>query len=92
MKRFTSIITLFALLFVGVACSDDENNIPSDLEVQNFIWKGLNAYYLWQQDVPDLSDQRFSTQEQLNAFLEGKDPEELFYSDLLNDYPTIDKY
>jgi C-terminal processing protease CtpA/Prc len=92
MKRFTSIITLFALLFVGVACSDDENNIPSDLEVQNFIWKGLNAYYLWQQDLPDLSDQRFSTQEQLNAFLEGKDPEELFYSDLLNDYPTIDKY
>ena len=92
MKRFTSIITLTALLFVGIACSNEENNVPSDIEVQNFIWKGLNAYYLWQQDVPDLSDQRFSTQEQLNAFLDGKDPEELFYSGLLNDYPNVDQY
>ncbi len=93
MKRFTSIIALFTLLFIGMSCeNDDENNVSSDLEVQNFIWKGLNAYYLWQQEIPDLADTRFSSQEQLNAFLEGKDPEELFYSGLLNDYPNVDQY
>ena len=60
--------------------------------LQNFIWKGLNAYYFWQQDIPDLSDQKFSSQEQLNSFLEdNSEPEEFFYN-MLNNYPTTDKY
>ena len=40
------------------------------LEIKNFVWKGMNLYYLWQADVPDLADDRFSNQSQLNAFLE----------------------
>ena len=91
MKKITSIITLFVLLLITISCSKEENDVAPDLEIQNFIWKGLNAYYLWQQDLPDLSDQRFSTQEQLNSFLEGKEPESLFYS-LLNNYPNTDQY
>jgi hypothetical protein len=41
---------------------------PINLEVQDFIWKGLNQYYLWQPDVPNLSDDRFASQNELNAF------------------------
>ena len=26
---------------------------------KDFVWKGLNEYYLWQEQVPDLSDTRF---------------------------------
>ena len=28
-----------------------------DLRVRDFIWKGLNAYYLWQTDVQNFQDQ-----------------------------------
>ncbi len=93
MKQKISILSLLLLLFVGISCNNDNNdNIPEDLEIQNFIWKGLNAFYLWQQDVPNLSDQRFTSQEQLNSFLKDyQDPRELFYSLLFN-YPTGDKY
>lgn len=84
---------LIFFLILGISCDNDDNDgIPQDLEVHNFVWMGLNAFYFWQQDMPDLSDQRFSSQEQLNAFLDDySDPENLFYS-LLNDYPNTDKY
>lgn len=73
------------------SCSKSES-IPADVEINNFVWKGLNAYYFWQDQIPDLSDTKFSSQSQLNNFLRGYDtPDNLFYS-LLNDYPNTDKY
>jgi C-terminal processing protease CtpA/Prc len=92
MKRILSLLTIFTLLFITISCNKEDDNISEDIEIQNFIWKGLNAYYFWQQDIDDLSDQRFSSQEQLNSYLEDySEPEELFYT-LLNNYPTTDKY
>jgi hypothetical protein len=46
----------------------DDTAAPINLEVQDFIWKGLNQYYLWQPDVPNLSDDRFASQNKLNTF------------------------
>lgn len=92
MKSIKQILTLVLLLFIAFSCNDDNENIPTNIEVQNFIWKGLNTFYFWQQDVPNLSDQRFSSQNELNDFLNDySDPKELFYN-LLNNYPNTDKY
>ena len=33
-----------------------------NLHVKDFIWQGLNSYYLWQGDVKDLADKRFGIQ------------------------------
>lgn len=91
MKKFLSVLAIAFCLFL-VSCDDEGENIPQNLEVQDFIWKGLNAFYLWQQDIPDLSDERFNSQDELNSYLENfGDPTELFYS-LLNNYPITDKY
>ncbi|WNM18798.1 S41 family peptidase [Flavobacterium capsici] len=63
---------LIAFLFVSItSCEDaDDNPVPSALVVKDFVWKGMNLYYLWQADSPDLADDRFATQTQLNVFLE----------------------
>ncbi len=85
-------ITLVLLLSLTLSNCTKSDLIPADLEITNFIWKGLNAYYLWQPDIADLSDTRFSSQLQLNDYLRGfAAPEELFYS-LLNDYPRVDRF
>ena len=70
---------LATLTFFSCDDVDDSLNVPKELEIQNFIWKGLNLYYLWQEDVPDLADDRFANQGQLNAFLSNyNNPFELF--------------
>ena len=75
---------LTLLLFIATlalqSCQDNDDIPPtSSLEIQDFIWKGMNLYYLWQEDVPDLSDDRFANQTALNTFLSGYPvPENLF--------------
>jgi C-terminal processing protease CtpA/Prc len=77
---FKFALLLFLVVFSFQSCQDmDDTAAPINLEVQDFIWKGLNQYYLWQADVPNLSDDRFATQNELNTFLRGYPvPEELF--------------
>tara|TARA_R110000868_G_scaffold36900_4_gene130517 strand:- start:22105 stop:23550 length:1446 start_codon:yes stop_codon:yes gene_type:complete len=88
--KFTLLLFLAALTFQS--CQDqDDTAAPINLEVQDFIWKGLNQYYLWQADVPNLADDRFASQDQLNVFLRGYPvPEELF--DALRVDKSIDRF
>jgi len=67
------------------SCEDTNDKAPSaSIEVQDFVWKGLNLYYLWQADVSNLGDKRFTDQKDFNNFLYGySDPESLFQN-LLN--------
>ncbi|WP_224491009.1 S41 family peptidase [Robertkochia flava] len=81
-KKAPYLLTLIVLFLV--ACTDQDDNIfvpdPS-LEIQDFIWKGLNLYYFWQDDVADLQDNRFSTQAAYEEFLGNyTDPADLFYA------------
>ncbi len=51
----------------------------------------MNLYYLWQDDVPDLADDRFNNQQELNEFLtQYPDPAVLFNQ--LRVSPSIDRF
>lgn len=56
-----------------------------DYPVQNFMWQTMNAYYFWQQEVPNLADDKFDSLEDSDyvKFLASEsDPEDFFYTDL----------
>lgn len=81
-KKICSLLLAIAL-FTGLTSCDNDvtNDVPQDLEVQNFVWKGLNLYYLWQPEVDVLQDTKFNTQSELNAYIgDYSDPSELFES------------
>lgn len=82
---------MFVLTFALQSCEDEDDvRAPAELQVNDFIWRGLNTYYLWQADVPNLADDRFGTKSELNSFLSGySHPEDLF-QDLLN--KPVSKY
>jgi len=42
------------------------DEIPGDVEINDFVWKAMNAYYLYQNQIPDLADRRFNSQPELN--------------------------
>lgn len=85
------IFLIFSGLFL-LSCEDhDENDVPSNLRINDFIWKGLNLYYLWQPDVPDLADDRFNNQSELNEFLELYPDHFAFFNHLRVD-PSIDRF
>lgn len=77
---FRVIVVFLLAAFTLQSCQDnDDVAVPNNLEINDFVWKGMNLYYLWQADVPNLSDNKFKTQTELNSFLAGyTKPEDLF--------------
>jgi len=90
MKKITLLV--FTLVIGAItlqSCEDlDDNAVP----VNDFIWKGLNLYYLWQADVPNLADDKFSNQEQLNRFLESYPTPTALFEDLLYQRGVVDRF
>ena len=77
-KMSLKVLFFLFISFTFLNCSKTED-IPADIEVNDFVWKGMNAYYYWQSDKPDLADTRFSSQSKLNGYLSGfTTPEDLF--------------
>ncbi|MCW2119587.1 S41 family peptidase [Flavobacterium sp. 7A] len=92
MKHYSSIIIILVLTaFSFQSCTDnDDIATPQNLEINDFIWKGLNVYYLWQDQVPNLADNRFATHDDYNMFLANYTPESLF--DALRVDKSIDRF
>ncbi|MBA4134056.1 MAG: peptidase S41 [Flavobacterium sp.] len=88
---FKTALYLYLLTFTFSCTDNDDNPVPASLEVKDFVWKGMNLYYLWQGDVPDLADDRFANQRQLNTFLEGFDEPTTLFNALRVD-TSIDRF
>ena len=93
MKKIVFYLLLGFVVFLPLGCEDnDDNLIPSSLQSKDFVWKGMNLYYLWQEQIDNLADDRFATQNELNTYLkEFTSPSTLFTS-LLYERATVDKY
>ncbi|HLW32153.1 MAG TPA: S41 family peptidase [Aequorivita sp.] len=96
-------IPLLAISVLFVSCfedMDDKLHTASTQDIQNFIYRGLNYYYLYKVDTPELANDAFASDGDRNNFLKGFDtPESLFdyllssqdrFSQLFSDYTVIE--
>ncbi len=93
MQLLKKIVILGCVITLFIGCfSDFDDDITANSNIKSFIWKGMNLYYLYKDNVPDLANDRFSSdidfQEYLNMFTS---PEGLFES-LIYDRQNVDKY
>lgn len=64
----------------------EEPDNDVSLEIKDFVWKGMNNIYLYKNDIPQLANDYFSTQTELNEYLESwTTPEKLFYEGLVSE-------
>lgn len=89
---------IWSLIILGLivtSCRKDDpvpEVIPEANEVNTFIWNGLHDYYLWNSQIPDLTNTAYSNKDTLNKFLNTySDPEELF-TNLLYKYDEVDRW
>ena len=82
MKLLKSVFVVFLGIILFSACQDDLDDriFPADSKaLNNFIWNAMNIFYLYNDESPDLGDDRFASNEAYNQFLEGfSQPEDLF--------------
>lgn len=93
MKKLFYLLPFLTLLFISCNNNDDDLNVDGnpdpttdDVTVQNFMWQAMNLWYFWQQDVPDLADDRFANDAAYTEFLAATpDPEDFIQSILFQD-------
>lgn len=99
--RFVLMLSLSAL--VMTSCFEDLDDVDrpaSTLQINDFIWRGLNYFYLYKEQVPMLSDAAFNNEGDKNTYLASfESPEDCFdaltYSDdtfslLVEDYLVLE--
>lgn len=88
MKKFKFCLLALILVFSSCKKSDDEDpniiRIETDLEIIDFIWKGLNQYYYWQESVVNLSDSKKESESDYAYFLSQNPDPENFFNTLLH--------
>ncbi len=93
MKKIASSLAILLVIALFSSCStdrDDELGPVSALEIKNFIYDGMQLYYLYKPDVEVLANDFFDSRDARNEFLNTFDtPENLFYDGLLS---TVDRF
>lgn len=92
MKRIKA-LTLILVTLVLTSCFEDRDDVPIQTkEINDFVWKAMNAVYLYKSDIPNLANDRFTNNaeyvEYLNSF---STPEDLFES-LIFQRQTVDRF
>ena len=106
LNRILSILIIFSLFVIGCKKESDEDpniaKLENDLEISDFIWKGLNQYYYWQESVINLADSKLDNLSDYSFYLsQNPNPENFFnslkhqddeFSWLSDDYEELENY
>ena len=90
MKR----LLLFTLLCGSLmtSCSEDMDDVvddgvlddPENVEIEDFIYRGMDEIYLYKPDIPELADDYFANDDEYYEYLVAWDsPADLFYSGMV---------
>ena len=86
--RIIKLSLIILLIILGCSKDKDDNLIElnDDLEISDFVWKGLNEFYYWQTKVPNLDDSKIENTNIYTQFIsQNSDPESFFESLLYSD-------
>ncbi|MEH6535677.1 MAG: S41 family peptidase [Psychroserpens sp.] len=91
--RLLKIGLLCILTLAITSCFDDQDdNAISASEINDFVWKGMNAVYLYKFEVPDLANNRFATNEEYGSYLNSFSSPETLFESLIYERETIDRF
>ncbi len=88
----------FILFLFLVSCNNDDDLVEEEVtvtlnnEVNEFIWNGLNHWYLWQEEQTVLNDDYFATTDDFYTYLNGYSSSEDLFNDLIYQPGVIDDF
>ena len=93
MKFLKALILVFIASLLTTGCfEDNDDNLISASEINDFVWKGMNVFYLYKDNVSSLANDRFTSNGEYADYLNSfTSPEQLFES-LIYERQTIDQF
>ena len=90
-RCFFLYLFLFSLLFTSCFEDNDDNGALAS-EINDFVWKGMNASYLYKQEISDLDNNRFNDSEEYASYLNSYNSPENLFESLIYERDNIDKF
>ena len=90
-KFFLVYLSLFSLLFSSCFEDNDDNGAFAS-EINDFVWRGMNAAYLYKQEISDLDNNRFNDSDEYASYLNNFITPENLFETLIYERENIDKF
>ena len=91
--NFYKILCFFLVLSTTTSCFEDaDDNGAYASEINDFVWKGLNAFYLYKEEIPNLADDRFNSSDEYANYLNNFEQPEVLFESLVYNRDEIDKF
>jgi len=93
MRHLKALIVLFIVSLLTISCFEDHDDTSiSASEINDFVWKGMNIFYLYKENISNLANDRFSSDGEYATYLNSfESPFDLFES-LIYERETVDKF
>lgn len=93
MRQTKALIILFIVSTFTVSCFEDNDDIQvTASQINDFVWKGMNAFYLYKDEVPDLANDRFASNGDYASFLNAFSAPEDLFENLIHQRQTVDRF
>ncbi len=87
------ILLIAAISLVNFSCFEDDDDLGAyTSEINDFVWKGMNAVYLYKQEIFDLSNNRFDSSDEYANYLNNFESPEILFESLIYERENIDKF
>ncbi|WP_040253557.1 S41 family peptidase [Psychroserpens mesophilus] len=91
--RLLKLCLLFVVALTFTSCFEDrDDNAIAASEINDFIWKAMNASYLYKAEIPDLANNRFNSDEEYSAYLNNFSSPESIFESLIYDRDVVDRF
>lgn len=93
MKLIKALMLLCILSLITTSCfEDNDDNQVTASEINDFVWKGMNIFYLYKDNIPNLANDRFTTNNAYAEYLSSYSSPEALFESLIYEPETVDKY
>ena len=96
MKKVSFYTSICLMLIIGaISCTKNNDGIfevPQNIEIQDFVWKGMNSWYNWQSSVTNLADTKDNNQNNYISYLNGYSTPKSLFESLLFDPGNTDRF
>lgn len=95
MKRLQIVLLVVATLSLFLSCKKEKVDPVASGEIgalEDFVWSGLNSWYLWQEDQTLLNDKYKTDKKSLGELANKYSNIEAWFEGLLYQYQTVDRF
>lgn len=93
MKFINTPLSLLIVLCLLTSCfEDNDDTVIPTIQINDFVWKGMNNFYLYKDNIPDLANNRFSSDGEYADFLNSFSTPEALFESLIFQRETVDEY